>query len=392
MRRIRPTPARKAPSRIPTILLEGDQPTTVSISGPGERYALGPTPPQPHADTAEGELPEGYGTERLFITARDPHWLYAHWDLNREQRQRYNDLSAEGHLVLRTYIDDFSGERISEVHVHPESHSWFVHVGRGGTKYVAELGYFDQSGAWHRIAASAATLTPPDRVSDDETAHFATIPIQVRFEELLEVVKAVVSENVPLVEAIQQLREEGFRDLPATPPEAPKAWTRKQAAALSRVVSLDELRRAWIGSLEITELLRRHLPEAITSPAPGLKAEVGQRGGEWGSISSPFGPEEGRRGFWFNVNAELVVYGATEPDAEVMIGERRIKLRPDGTFTFRFALPDGEFELPAHATAADRSETRTAHLRFGRKTAYRGEVGQHAQEASLKPPSPANVA
>src|SRR5438094_6482773 len=32
-----------------------------------------------------GELPEAYGTEKLLVAARDPHWLYAHWDLTREQ-------------------------------------------------------------------------------------------------------------------------------------------------------------------------------------------------------------------------------------------------------------------------------------------------------------------
>ena len=32
--------------------------------------------------------------------------------------------------------------------------------------------------------------------------------------------------------------------------------------------------------------------------------------------------------------------GATEPDAAVTIGGRKIQLRKDGTFSFRFALPD----------------------------------------------------
>ena len=99
-----------------------------------------------------------------------------------------------------------------------------------------------------------------------------------------------------------------------------------------------------------------------------------------------------RRGFWFNVNAELIIYGATEPDAEVTIGGRVIKLRADGTFSYRFSLPDGKYELPAVAVSADKVEARAAELEFSRSTEYRGEVGAHPQDARLKPPLVANVA
>jgi len=95
-----------------------------------------------------------------------------------------------------------------------------------------------------------------------------------------------------------------------------------------------------------------------------------------------------RRGFWFNVNAELIIYGGTEPDATVTIGGRKIELRRDGTFSFRFALPDGEYHLPIAATSADEVETRQAMLNFRRSSVYRGDVGAHAQDAALKTPKP----
>jgi hypothetical protein len=110
------------------------------------------------------------------------------------------------------------------------------------------------------------------------------------------------------------------------------------------------------------------------------------------SVSSPFGGVPRQRGFWFNVNAELIIYGATEPDAKVTIGDRQIKLRPDGSFSFRFALPDGEYSLPAAAHSADGEETRQAHLKFGRSTAYQGEVGAHPQDKRLQPPRVTAVA
>jgi hypothetical protein len=109
------------------------------------------------------------------------------------------------------------------------------------------------------------------------------------------------------------------------------------------------------------------------------------------SISSPFGGAAKRKGFWFNVNAELIIYGATEPDAAVTIGGRKIQLRKDGTFSFRFALPDGNYDLPVQATSADHSDSRRAELKFSRATQYRGEVGQHPQDKALKAPKVENV-
>ena len=73
------------------------------------------------------------------------------------------------------------------------------------------------------------------------------------------------------------------------------------------------------------------------------------------------------------------------------IGNRTIKLRSDGSFSYRFALPDGQYQLPVAATSADQVETRSADLQFARGTEYRGDVGQHPQDSGLKKPSPENV-
>jgi len=102
------------------------------------------------------------------------------------------------------------------------------------------------------------------------------------------------------------------------------------------------------GLAEITELIRRRLQQELYSAAAAQFSVPSSWSGAVSSFSSPFGGME-RKGFWFNVNAELIIYGATEPNAQVTIGGRVIKLRPDGTFSYRFALPDGQFGLPAMA-------------------------------------------
>jgi hypothetical protein len=387
---------------VPPILLEGDAPSVPRPSGPGERYVLSSAEPTTPGGEA-AELPEAYGTQRLLLVARDPNWLYAHWDLTGEQLRKYNKAAKDGHLIVRVFKGQPAGKPVLEQHVHPESRNWFLHVGHGGTKYVAQLGYVDRSNAWQTVATSSATFTPPDVLSDDTSVRFETIPIEVPFKKLLELVKGAVAEHVPLVEVIQQLREAGYPELPRLSASSSSvgggvpasSWTPAQEAALAQIISIDEVRRVWMGSLEITELLRRSLEQEMSSQAAAMLARGELSGavelGGVSSISSPFGGETKRKGFWFNVNAELIIYGATEPDATVTIGGRKIQLRKDGTFSFRFALPDGNYDLPVQATSADQSDSRRAELKFSRATQYRGEVGQHPQDKALKAPRVENV-
>ena len=197
--------------KIPPILLEGDASPVPTASGPGQRYALGPTPAAAPAVATAAELPESYGTKQLFLAARDPHWLYAHWDFSREQLKKHNALSAAGHLTLRVFRGSAEGEPLAQVQVHPESRNWFVPVPEAGAKYLAELGYHDAAHKWVSLARSGATFTPPDNLSDDTSIRFATIPPEVPFGALLAMVKGAVREHVPLVEAMQQMRAQGFR-------------------------------------------------------------------------------------------------------------------------------------------------------------------------------------
>ncbi len=398
---------RVATVKLPPILLEGDFPEPPPVSGPGQKYALRATPstgeaqtglaqlrpgatgrPVPATDLSGGTtgLPEAYGTQRLFLTARDPHWLYASWDLTREQQARFNRQSVDGHLVLRIHFAPPEGGLALELHVHPESRHWFAHVERAATKYTAELGYYGKGQKWASVARSGATLTPAETLSDDTGVEFATIPADLPFPHLLALMETAVQTHEPLARAVDLLRREGHPELPAVGVSPAAAWTPAQERALAEVVSLDHAQRVWIGSMEITELLRRNLERPGSSPgvAPG---------GAVTSAASPFGSEPPRtKGFWLNVNAELIIYGATEQAAAVTIGGRRIKLRPDGSFSYRFALPDGRYDLPVVAVSADKTDARGVELKFTRATEIRGDVGASPQAPSLGPPTPDKVA
>jgi uncharacterized protein len=373
---------------IPSILLEGDRSPLPAVSGPGRKYDLGPSPVSQKFAEAETELPEAYGTKKLFITARDPHWLYANWDLTQEQQSKLNARSAEGHLILRVYLKKIEGHPLYEIHVHPESRHWFAHVERAGQPYAAELGYYSTVGRWTRVASSSATVTPPDSVSENGTAEFATIPFEFPFAKLMEIVKAAVRENRPLAQAVEELRRAGHPALPRANGQPLTAWTQEQEAALAKIIAIDDSRRVWMGSLEITELIRRRLQQEMSSF--GLTSSLGVSSLGISSFSSPFGGIPAK-GFWFMVNAELIIYGATEPNAKVTLGGTQVKLRPDGSFSFRFALPDGNYDLPAVAVSADGTDARAADLKFSRQTQYMGDVGVHPQDPALKTPLPENI-
>jgi hypothetical protein len=95
--------------------------------------------------------------------------------------------------------------------------------------------------------------------------------------------------------------------------------------------------------------------------------------------------------FRLEVNAELIVHGATEPDATLKIGEHTVPLEPDGAFSLRFSLPDGVHTLPVVAISARTGEQRTATLRFSRHTQAQDQVSAARLEPGLKPPSAENL-
>ena len=64
---------------------------------------------------------------------------------------------------------------------------------------------------------------------------------------------------------------------------------------------------------------------------------------------------------------ELVVHGRTEPDATVWLNQKGIKLNPDGTFSLRYALADGEIPLKFIAQSSDGVEQRHINTRVERE-------------------------
>ncbi|MEB3293796.1 MAG: hypothetical protein VKJ24_11610, partial [Synechococcales bacterium] len=102
-----------------------------------------------------------------------------------------------------------------------------------------------------------------------------------------------------------------------------------------------------------------------------------------GMFSASAAPLRSRK-FWLLADAELIVYGATEPDATVTIGGVPIKLNPDGTFSFRLSFQDGMLDYPIMAVAADGEQMRQIRMKFTRETPLRNtNAKEEAQEESF---------
>jgi hypothetical protein len=108
-------------------------------------------------------------------------------------------------------------------------------------------------------------------------------------------------------------------------------------------------------NLELQQLFEERLRRPMGSP-----------------MATRFGPGAealGRkREFHFELDAELIVFGATEPDAHVTLQGDPVRLRPDGTFTVRFSLPNCRQVIPAVASSANGLEQRTVVLAVERNT------------------------
>jgi hypothetical protein len=70
--------------------------------------------------------------------------------------------------------------------------------------------------------------------------------------------------------------------------------------------------------------------------------------------------------FHFDIGAELIVFGRTDPAGTVTLNNEKVPLRPDGTFTMRYSLPDSRQIIPAVASSSDGLEEQTIVLAIER--------------------------
>jgi uncharacterized protein len=315
------------------------------------------------SDEGLGEIPGGYGESRIVLLPRDPQWAFAYWDITAEHKQELQSQGGQS-LALRVYdvtdidINHQSPHSIQEYPLDEMAREWYLSIPVSDREYLVDIGYRCADGRWLILARSTSIRIPPVYPSEWIEDHFLTINWQ------------------------EDLRGKTFINLvpPSKKPASAAAPTAYDAAGnpiYDKIFGLAE-------SVEAMRIAGSLYGSMQQTPMDSLSSFVFPSGiGAWalpttsglnmsGVGMSGVGLESHQpRQFWLVADAELIVYGATEPDAAVFIGNRQIPLNPDGTFRFHMSFQDGLIDYPIVAVAKDGEQQRSIHMKFERETPSR---------------------
>jgi hypothetical protein len=259
------------------------------------------------------DLPGGYGKDRIVVMVRDPYWLHCYWELTHHAIQRAEAaLGQEWHgakPILR--LLDVSGRDTTSS---TESTVRDIDIHGGCNNW-----YIDVANPPRSFRVDIGYLSNRGRFYVLARSNVVTTP------------RAGVSDVI----------DENWADI-----DPKKA---------DRIYAMSGGYDPTASSLELKQLFEERLRRPMGSPAVT----------SFGSGAFPAGK---MRKFWFQLDAELIVYGATEPTARVTLQGEPVKLRSDGTFTMRFSLPDSRQIIPAVAASGDGVEERTIVLAIERNT------------------------
>ena len=331
-RTIRPARARRSARPPGADKLDPDHASSTILLPPPEPKARISVIPEDQL--SGGVLPKRYGRNRFVLLTRDPRWLFAYWEImettEEKLRVKAGEDLAEARKVLRVFDCTSGAEVFFDLPIHPGAHSWYIHLPVAGHVWRIELGYVGKSGRFYRLLGSNKVKTPRKTVSTVIDEEYRTLDEE--FDEIFR-----LSGGHLVGRTVQGLGGSAV----GAPARAPRG----------RKVTGQEQEERWSWAFPGSGGLGSGFPYSSGRPVheaiPGKKDD-----------------------FFFWVDCELILYGGTEPTATVTVQGRKIKLRPDGTFSFRYALPDGRIDLPVTATREDGKEKRKATPIITRKTTY----------------------
>jgi hypothetical protein len=317
-------------------------------------------------DEGLADLPGGYGESRIVLMPRDPQWAYAYWDIPMEHKE---DLRRQGgaRLALRFYdvtdidISYQAPHSLQQYECDEMARDWYLPIPVSDRDYVAEIGYLCNDGRWLALARSLPVHIPPVYPSDWIEDHFITVDWQsdLRGKTLMTLKhpsQKLIDNGNPIYDNIFALTESA----------------ESQRVAGSLFGSMQHVAGSMAPERAVSSYVFPSgaglwaVPGAIPGMVPNMSG-LTMSGVGFSASAPPIRP----RKFWLIADAELIVYGATEPDATVTIGGKPIKLNPDGTFRFQMSFQDGNIDYPIMAVAADGEQTRSIHMTFDRATPSR---------------------
>jgi len=358
----------------------------------------------PLADVDEGlgDLPGGYGESRIVLMPRDPQWAYAYWDIPHERKEELRRQGGQ-QLALRLYdITDIdlnyqSPHNVKEYLCDELAREWYLPVPVSDRDYLIDIGYRCFDGRWLVLARSAPVRIPPVYPSDwvedvfitvnweedlrGRTAYQLTPPAK---KEAIASQQASYSQNNEIYGEIFGMAQgaEAQRvagSLYGSMQQAPSSMIPENVIssyvfpsgmgmwALPTVSGVSSLSSFAVGGEVSARSITSGSGAGLFMAGSGVGLFMSGSGAGFSAEAIPPRP----RKFWLVADAELIVYGATEPDATVTIGGKQIQLNPDGTFRFQMSFQDGLIDYPIKAVAADGEQTRSIHMKFTRETPSR---------------------
>ena len=248
-------------------------------------------------------------TTEAALMPRDSNWMFACWHIAEHDKHAISEkLGGEflenGRLAIKVHNLTTKTDFISEVL--PDAESWYINVPDGGHEYFCEIGY---------------------RNGEEFVSLAKTNPVKLPPANLT----GLIGEKIHTVSGgIEKLIKAG----------ADKAG-----------VDSENLAKRW-------EMFR-----AVFAP------NIDEKAAEFaGGIKIKPAKEKRNVPLWLIADCELVIFGATEKDATITIGGRKIIPNPDGTFNARFSFPDGHTKLQVKAESADKTQIKTMDIEADRKT------------------------
>lgn len=320
--------------------------------------ASGYNPSLASVDQGLSDLPGGYGESRIVLLPRDPQWAFTYWDVPNEHKAELR--SQGGQQIALRLCDatdiDLNYQAPHSVQEYPcdeLAREWHLPIPVSDRDYVIEIGYRTYDGRWLMLARSAQVRIPPTYPSDWIEDYFVTVDwnSDLRSKKIAELVP-------PARKAAMAVGMVG--DVAAPSPIYDKIFEMAQGTEAMRVAG------SLYGSMQQAPM------ESVTSymfpSGVGMWALPTASGaGMFSASAAPARP----RSFWLVADAELIVYGATEPDATVTIGGKPIQLSADGTFRYQMSFQDGVIDFPIMAVASDGEQNRAIHMKFTRQTIER---------------------
>lgn len=298
VRRLGPDRTRSKSALVPPPKTEGDPLTLLqeaALEIQTTPWRRTEAPLPPPGDWPEYHLPHGYDRTRIVLLVRDPYWLHAYWEIGSAEREAVRAQSGRDLTALPLLL------RINDLTGGESSYLPVNHEARNW--------YIETGRPGHAFTVEIGAELPGRGFFVLARSNEVATPVD-RVSDVLDEEWMVVDEDF--------------------------ARLYRLAAGLG----------PGQGSLEMMEAVRRRMVRQMGSGAVA-------------SLMSPFGAPPRERPFWLVVGTELIVYGATQPDATVTIEGAPVTLRADGTFTVRYALPDGERAFPITGTSAEGKDSIT---------------------------------